>query len=167
MEILDKQLRRKNVIFFGIEEKEKGYENLLSIVLDIINNTMKIPCHKLEIEHVNRKEKKSEKGRPVFVTITTTSRRIEIFKKKKSLEGTNIYLKEYFTSSVLQKLKELQEDLKRERESGKRVALHYDKIVTLKPHESEVHTHTERNIKIKKLFISKSPEEPEKETAKE
>ncbi|CAG5019904.1 unnamed protein product [Parnassius apollo] len=79
----------------------------------------------------------------------------------------NIYLKEYFTPSVLQKWKELQEDLKRERESGKRVALRYDKIVTLKPLESEVHTHTERNRNIKKRFMSKSPEEPEKETAKE
>ncbi|CAK1579776.1 unnamed protein product [Parnassius mnemosyne] len=126
---------------------------------------MEIPCQKWEIEHVNRMGKKSGKVRPVVVTITTTSRRIEILKKKKSLEGTNIYLKEDFPPSVLQKRKELQEDLKRERESGKRVALRYDKIVTLKARVSEVHTPTERNIN--KRFMSKSPEETVNETTKE
>ncbi|CAG4960552.1 unnamed protein product [Parnassius apollo] len=81
-EILDKQLRRKNVTFFEIEEKEKGYDSLLSIVLDIINNTMKIPYHKWEIKHVNRMGKISGKVKPVVIIITTTSRRIEILQKK-------------------------------------------------------------------------------------
>ncbi|XP_045453539.1 uncharacterized protein LOC123662787 [Melitaea cinxia] len=101
IDILDKQLRRKNVIFFGIEEKEKGYESLLSIVLDIINNQMKIPCQKWEIEHANRIGKNTGKIRPVVVTITTTSRKIEILKKKKSLKDANIYLKEDFPPNVL------------------------------------------------------------------
>ncbi|XP_045446920.1 uncharacterized protein LOC123655128 [Melitaea cinxia] len=165
IDILDKQLRRKNVIFFGIEEKEKGYESLLSIVLDIINNQMKIPCQKWEIEHANRIGKNTGKIRPVVVTITTTSRKIEILKKKKSLKDANIYLKEDFPPNVLQKRKELQEDLKRERESGKRVILRYDKIVTLKTRESETRTPTERNKN--KRLMSISPEETFKETGTE
>lgn len=169
IEILDKQLRRKNIIFFGIEEKEMGYESLLSIVLNIINNEMEIPCQKWEIEHVNRMGKNSGKVRPVVVTITTTSRKIELLKKKRSLDGTNIYLKEDFSPSVLQKRRELQEDLKRERESGKKVALRYDKIVTLKTQESEVHTPTERHTErsTNKRYMSTSPEETAKETRKE
>ena len=165
IEILDKQLRKKNVIFFGIEEKEKGYENLLSIVLDIINNIMKISCQKWEIEHVNRMGKISGKVRPVVVTITTTSRKIELLKKKKSLDGTNIYMKEDFSPSVLQKRRELQEDLKREREAGKKVVLRYDKIVTLKTQKSEANIPTEKNTN--KRFMSMSPEETTNETSKD
>lgn len=165
IEILDKQLRRKNIIFFGIEEKEKGYESLLSMVLDIINNMMEIPCQKWEIEHVKRMGKYSGKVRPVVVTVTTTSRKIELLKKKKSLEGTNIYLKEDFPPSVLQKRKELQEEFKREREAGKKVVLRYDKIVTLNSQKSEARTPTERNTN--KRFMSISPEETMNETRKD
>lgn len=163
IDIIDKQLRRKNIIFFGIEEKEKGYESLLSIILDIINNRLEIPCQKWEVEHINRMGKYSGKIRPVVVTITTTSRKIEILKKKKLLDGTDIYLKEDYSPSVLQKRRELQEELKREREAGKRVTLRYDKIVTLKPKNTETketYTPTERNTN--KRFMSRSPEESTK-----
>ncbi|CAH2096743.1 unnamed protein product [Euphydryas editha] len=126
---------------------------------------MEIPCQKWEIEHANRIGKNTGKIRPVVVTITTTSRKIEILKKKKSLDGTNIYLKEDFPPNVLQKRKELQEDLKRERESGKRVILRYDRIVTLKTRECEIRTPTKRNIN--KRLMSISPEEAVKETGTE
>ncbi|XP_063534756.1 uncharacterized protein LOC134744776 [Cydia strobilella] len=160
IDILDKQLRRKNVIFFGVEEKEKGYENLLSIILEILNKNMNISCKQWEIENVIRMGKNTGKIRPVAVTITTMSRRIEILKNKKSLENTRIYLKEDFSPAILQKRKELQETLKKERESGKRVALHYDKIIELKPRSSGPRTPTERNTN--KRILSISPEESEK-----
>lgn len=51
------------------------------------------------------------------------------------LNNTSIYLKEDFPPSVLQK--HLQEDLKRKRESRKRVVLRYDRIVSLKTRELE------------------------------
>lgn len=164
IEALDKQIRKKNVIFFGIEEKEKEYEGLLSIILHTINNRMQVPCQKFEIENVKRIGIKSEKVRPVVVTVTTTSRKIEILKKKKMLSNTNIYLKEDFPPSVLQKRKDLQEELKRERESGKIAVLRYDKIVILKTRESETRTPIEKNTN--KRFLSTSPEDIEKEPTK-
>ncbi|VVC95708.1 unnamed protein product [Leptidea sinapis] len=165
IESLDKQLRRRNVIFFGIEEEEKGYESLLSIVLAIINNNMGVPCQKWEIESVYKMGKNNGKARPVVVTITTASRKIDILKKKKSLINSNMYLKEDFSPSVLQKRKDLQDTLKRERESGKRVVLRYHKIVTLKTLESESRNPTGRNSS--KRFLSTSLEETEKQTTKQ
>lgn len=159
IDFLEKQLRKRNLIFFGVEEKEKGYENLLSLILDIINNKMNIPCHKWEIENVTRIGKYTGKIRPVVITTTTTSRKLDLLKKKKSLDNTGIYVKEDFPPSVLQKRRDLQESLKQERESGKRVALRYDRIVTLKPRESTFRTPTERNPH--KRFMSTSPEETE------
>lgn len=66
-----------------------------------------------------------------------------------------MYLKEDFPPSVLQKRKELQEELERERQAGKRVVLRYDKIVELKKREPQNYTHTERN----KRPMSISPED--------
>ncbi|CAB3241394.1 unnamed protein product [Arctia plantaginis] len=83
----------------------------------------------------------------------------------RSLDGTNIYLKEDFSPSVLQKPKDLQEDLKREQEAGKKVALRYDKIVEIKPQKSEARTPIER--KTNKRLMSKSPEENTNETRNE
>lgn len=124
---------------------------------------MEIPCQKWEIEHINRTGKYSGKTRPVVVTITTTSRKIEILKNKKSLDGTDVYLKEDFSPSELQERRELQEELKREREAGKRVTLRYDKIVILEPKNTETketYTPAERNTN--KRFMSRSPEESTK-----
>lgn len=163
IEFLDRQIRSKNIIFFGIEENEKGYENLLSLVLEVIQSKMEIQCQRWEVENVIRKGKKSEKVRPVVVTLTTVSKKIEILKKKKMLYNTTLYVKEDFTPSVLQKRKDLQEELKREREAGKRVFLRYDKIVTLQGHTRTHHTHGERITN--KRSISKSPEEPIQETS--
>ncbi|KAI5631952.1 hypothetical protein NE865_15333 [Phthorimaea operculella] len=158
IDFLESKLRRRNVIFFGVQEKEKGYENLLTLVLNIINNKMGIPCSKWEIENVSRIGKYIEnKLRPIVVTMTTTGRKLEILKKKKTLEETGIYLKEDFPPNILLKRKELQEELKKERESGKRVALHYDKIVTLKTRGSKRGTPERKNTN--KRHMSLSPDE--------
>ncbi|KOB77536.1 Endonuclease-reverse transcriptase [Operophtera brumata] len=132
IDFLEKQVRKKNVVFFGVDETEQNYEELLEIMLNIINCTMKISCQKWEVETVTRIGKKFYKTRPVVVTISTKSRKIELFRKKKTLENSGIYIKEDYPPNVLQKRKELQDVLKQELNSGKRVALHYDKIVTLK-----------------------------------
>ena len=48
-----------------------------------------------------------DKVRPVVVTITTTSRKQEILKQKKTLKNTGNYIKADNTPDVLQKRKEL------------------------------------------------------------
>ncbi|KAJ8726615.1 hypothetical protein PYW07_001313 [Mythimna separata] len=156
IEYLDKQLRKRNLVFFGVEEKEKSYEDLCFIILDIINNKMEINCTQWEIETVIRVGKKAGKLRPIVVTLTTTGRKIEILKKKKSLENTCMYIKEDYPVNVLQKRKELQETLKLEREAGNLVALRYDKIVTLKK-QPEIHSKS-TGKKTNKRLMSTSPE---------
>lgn len=156
IDFLDRQIRKKNLVFFGVEETERNYEDLLNLILDIINTKMEVLCERWEIETVIRIGKSNGRSRPVVVTISTTSRKLELLRKKKSLENTDIYIKEDYSPAVLQKQKELQEDLKRQRESGKIVALRYDKIVTLDT-QKQIHR-TSIEATSNKRFLSESPE---------
>lgn len=156
IDFIDRQFRKKNLLFFGVEERERHYEDLLNLILDIINTKMEVQCQKWEIETVIRRGKKNGQIRPVVVTITTTSRKIELLRKKKALQSTNIYIKEDYSPAVLQKRKELQEECNREWESGKKVAIHYDKIVTLRPKNVINQASAEKNSN--KRFMSESPE---------
>lgn len=153
IDILEKQVRKKNIVLFGIEETEHGYSGLVNLVLDIVAKNMNIDCHRGEIEEVRRLGRKSDKIRPVIVTFTNVGRKIEILRNKKSLEGSPVYVKEDFSPKVLEKRKQLQGELRREREAGKKVALRYDKIVELKNYEVGT-----GNTRKQKRPLSLSPE---------
>ncbi|CAH2090920.1 unnamed protein product [Euphydryas editha] len=45
-DFLEKKMRKKNIVFFGISESEKNYEELLNNILNIINEKMNIACLK-------------------------------------------------------------------------------------------------------------------------
>lgn len=153
---LDKQMRKKNILFFGMMETEKNYDDLQNSVLSIINNSMKIRCEKWEIEAVARKGKQDDgKIRPVITTFTTMSRKLEIIRNKKCLDNINIYIKEDYSPAVLQRRKELQDELKKEREAGKNVVLRQDRIVTLNNRSPARRVRTEKNSNKRSL-----PESP-------
>lgn len=137
IDLLEKQIRKKNIVLFGVEETERSYSELVTVVYDVIMKIMKIDCHRKEIEEVRRLGRKTDATRPIVVTLTSVGRKIDILKRKKSLEGSLVYVKEDFSPRVLEKRKQLQEELKREREAGKKVALRYDKIVELKSYGVE------------------------------
>ncbi|KAA5655358.1 hypothetical protein F3G64_35045, partial [Pseudomonas aeruginosa] len=55
--------------------------------------------------------------------------KIKIFKQKRALQDTGYYMKEDYPKQVLEKRKQLQEQLKIEREKGNMAFLKYDKLV--------------------------------------
>ncbi|XP_039760344.1 uncharacterized protein LOC120633974 [Pararge aegeria] len=131
IDYLERQARKKNLEFYGVEETEQGYEELQNTLLRCIRNYMKITIEQSEIEFVRRLGKKENKIRPLLVTFTTLGRKIEILKKKGALKGSVVNIKEDFPPNVLLKRKELQEEVEKERKLGRNVVLRYDKIVRL------------------------------------
>lgn len=161
---LEREVRKKNLIFFGVEETEKNYNELQNMILDIINNIMGISCQYWEIESFRRMGRKGNKLRPIAVTFTTVGRKIELLRKRKSLESSDttssIYIKEDFPPKVLSKRKQLQEEIKREREQGKNVILKYDKIITIREKEHK-NRQNKRNLSLSpeaKTYRGNSPE---------
>ncbi|XP_049697773.2 chromosome partition protein Smc-like [Helicoverpa armigera] len=156
IEQLERQLKKKNLIFFGVEETENNYSELRDLVYNIITKTLKLACQREEIDEVKRLGSKTGKTRPIVITVTSVGRKIDILKRKKLLEGSTIYIKEDFPKKVLEKRKQLQEELKREREAGNKVFLRYDKIITLEKNTKR--NPEEDSTRTQKRYLSQSPE---------
>ncbi|CAH2084522.1 unnamed protein product [Euphydryas editha] len=158
IDFLEKQMRKKNIVFFGISESEKNYEELLNNILHIINEKMNIACPKWEIESVFRLGRNKDKIRPVVVTTTTLSRKLQILKNKRTLDNSGLYIKQDYTPAVLIKRRELQDELQRKRMSGEKVTLRYDKIV-------EIKSNKQQNYSREKTSSSKTTDEPRETTS--
>lgn len=158
IELIEKQVKKKNVIFFGIKESEQNHEDLITVIMDITQNVMGISWQKNEIEDIRRIGKKSDKIRPIVLTLTTVRRKFEILKRNKTLERLSSYVKEDYPLSVVQRRKDLQDELKKERELGKKVALRYDKIITLNDnHQKPKYKSNTDGKRQQKRNLSESP----------
>ncbi|KAJ2950507.1 hypothetical protein O0L34_g8751 [Tuta absoluta] len=132
--MLEKEKRKKNLLFFGIEEAERSYTDLEDKILEIINVHMGVICIKSEIDSLYRLGKKKDIStiRPVAVTFTTLGKKILILKNKNKLQNKTFYIKEDFPQKVLEIRKELKIQAEAEKQKGNKVKLQYDKLIILK-----------------------------------
>lgn len=143
----EREKRKKNLIFFGVEETENNYLELEEKMLNIINNKLNIRCDITGIEYVRRLGKKGEKVRPIVVTLLTMGIKINILKNKKRLEKYPYYIKEDFPLEILKKRKELQKELQKAREEGKQGFIKYDKLIILENRaDQQQRTNKKRNL---------------------
>lgn len=126
---LEEKNRRKNLIVYGITEKNDIKQDQIENFCDIIENDLSIKINKNEVENAHRLGKSMEnKDRPLLVSFITKWKREEIFRNKKKLRK-GIYILEDFSKEILEKRKELQQELLREREKGKIAYLKSDKLI--------------------------------------
>lgn len=128
---MEKEARKRNIIFFGVEETEKSYENLENNIINWISSYLNIQLTYSDIQEIRRVGKKEERPRPIIVTFTTLGVKIKIWKQRKTLKDTLFYMKEDYPKYVLEKRKSLQEQLQIEREKGNTAILKYDKLIIL------------------------------------
>lgn len=157
---LERKIRKKNLIFFGIEEDERNYFDLQQNILNILKQKMGLNYNETNIEEVRRLGKKDDgKTRPIVVTLTTLGIKINILKNKKKLDNTPLYIKEDFPREILEERKKLSAQLKEERDKGHKAFLKYDKLIIIpveqgnqQPMESKI------NQNSNKRNLSESPE---------
>lgn len=139
--ILEKNSVQRNVMFFGVEEKEceRSYSDLQENILEIIKNKIKEEIQVFEVQSVRRIGKKGSRPRPISVAFTTLGKKINILKKKKNLEGSNIYITEEFPVNILRKREELKEQQRQEKEKGNIAFIKYDKLI-IKQNDKETNT---------------------------
>ncbi|KOB65575.1 Uncharacterized protein OBRU01_22525 [Operophtera brumata] len=58
LDYLEKEIRKRNVVFFGISDEEKSYFELEEVILKIITEKLLVECDKTEVQHVRRIGKK-------------------------------------------------------------------------------------------------------------
>lgn len=129
LHFLEKQSKQRNIVIFGLAETETSYVNLEQNVLCFINQHFSMGLDRRDIQETRRIGKKGERPRPITVTFTTLGTKIEIFKQRRVLKNTTFYIKEDFPQHVLEKRRELQEQLKIEKEKGNSACIKYDKLI--------------------------------------
>ncbi|XP_047519804.1 SUN domain-containing protein 2-like [Pieris napi] len=155
---LERHSRRKNLVMFGVEESENTYFELENIIVNIINNFFEFQCDKNNIELVRRLGKKGDNIRPVVITFNSMSYKINILKKKSCLENTQYYIKEDYPIEVLNRRKELQVQLQKEKEKGYTAFIRYDKLIVLKG-TFEKENPTKKVLETRKQLQPKAEEE--------
>ncbi|CAH2207797.1 jg21272 [Pararge aegeria aegeria] len=153
---LEKQARQRNLVFFGLHEDENSYSSMETKIIKFVHEYFTIKLDYIDLVAIRRIGKKSDKPRPIVVTFATLGRKISILKNKGTLKGTPYYVKEDYPQSVLQIRKELQEQVKAERENGNTAIIKYDKLVILK-NTNNKQTTTPTNTNNKKRNLSNSP----------
>lgn len=148
---LERHIRRKNLVFFGIEECEKSYHELEEKTINIINTYLQVQCDANMVEAVRRLGKKSEKVRPVVISFTTMGFKIKIWNNRNNLSNTPYYIKEDFPLEVLNKRKELQIQLRKERAAGNTAFIKYDKLIISNTKQTS-------RAQVNKRNLSESPE---------
>ncbi|XP_047532979.1 uncharacterized protein LOC125068047 [Vanessa atalanta] len=149
---LEKQARKNNVVFFGIEETETSYQILENIITNFVKKYFSLDLDHRDIQEVKRIGKKSERPRPIIVTFTTLGTKIKIFKQRRdALKETTYYVTEDYPKEILEKRKELQAQAKIEMEKGNIVKIIYDKLVIQEKNKTTGN---------KKRMLTLSPETP-------
>lgn len=155
VEILSKKIkyledgnRKNNIILHGVKETEDNYEGLYEIIKDKLQ-LMNVQIEKSEINKYHRLGKKQDanKIRPILISFTSHNRKAEIMRNKIKMPP-NTYLTEDFSKETLEMRRNLQQQLKQEREKGNDAFIRNNKIITREKSESEK----------RKREISKSPQ---------
>lgn len=163
LDFLEKELRIRNVVFFGVPDQENTYTELEKEILNIINNDLQINTNSSEIQHVRRIGKKGENPRPINVGFTTYSKKIAILKNKYKLAQTDLYLKEDFPPKILKERKQLQEQLILETEKGNKAFIKYNKLIVRGPSSPFKTPNEEINHKKRTLNSENGPSTSKKD----
>lgn len=155
LDFLEKEKRKRNLLVFGVEEKEDETMRDLEETIMEIARIIKSDLRLVEVDYISRmgKKKNDGKNRPVILSLTTLRRKIEMIANKKYLKDTNYYLKEHYTKEIVEKRKVLNKEVMKLREEGKYAVVKFDKLVV-----KENYQQSGRSSKKRPAVDSISPE---------
>ncbi|KAJ2937613.1 hypothetical protein O0L34_g12955 [Tuta absoluta] len=128
VDFMEREKRKCNLLFFGLEENGKSEVELVDYIKETILETG-THIDSQEIQNVSRIGRYApNKNRPIAVSFTTLWKK-HIIQRNKSNLPQGIYIKEDYSKEVLEKRKNLQLQLAEERKKGNRAYIRYDKLV--------------------------------------
>ena len=132
IQFMEKQARQRNIVFFGIKENESSYVDLENNLIKIIKDHLSINLENRDLEAIKRVGRKGDKPRPLVATFSTLGIKINICKQKRLLKNTSYYIDDDYPKHILEKRKELKNQIIQERQKGNRAVIKYDKLVIYK-----------------------------------
>lgn len=128
LNMVEKEKRKNNLIFFGTQELDKTETELVDYIKELIVDTG-VHLDSQEINSVQRIGRwTGKKNRPVVVSFSSIWKKHLIMKNKTNLPQ-GIYIKEDFPKEVLEKRRQLQVQVEEERKKGNIAFIKYDKLV--------------------------------------
>lgn len=131
IEALEREARRRNLVFKGIDEDEKEEPKVTKekVIKTVERLGIKIEPE-ADIDETRRLGRPIiGKTRPILLKLTTGDKKIEILKNSKALKGTNIWIDEDYTKETQQERQQLITPLKEARRKGHRAYLRHNKLV--------------------------------------
>lgn len=112
-----------------LRKKHGKTETLEKIVLNILQNQMKVDIKLEEVDRARRVGKQiTGKDRMIIVSFTTIRRKLDVLAHRQELRGTSIRLQEDFPKEVVETRKLLYTKMKSLRQQGRKAVLRYDKL---------------------------------------
>lgn len=122
IERLENQVKKRNLILYGIPEEESSASDLESTIISLLKNKLKIEISSTDIEEVFRLGKKgiaSSKIRPVLLSLSSKKIKSTIMKQRKLFTGTTIIVSEDLTKTErLKRIENYKQNKKRGRQSS-------------------------------------------------
>lgn len=147
---LEKDKRKNNLIFFGIEGNGKREAELVDYIKETIEEAgTHLDSH--EIKNIYRIGAQTSKNRPVVVTLSTVWKKHQILKAKSNLPA-GIYVKEDFPKEVLEARKQIQPIVEAEWKKGNIAFLRGGQLVIKK------HTNNQREKRKRNQSVSPNSE---------
>lgn len=127
---LEREIRKKNLIIKGIEEKENENENEAHDKVTSIIQKIGVNINPDDIDIAKRIGKyNKQKKRPVLIKLTKESTKLEILKNAKTLKGTDIWINEDYSKEVQEERKRLIPKMREARDKGYKAQIKYNKLI--------------------------------------
>lgn len=128
LKTLEKNQKKRNLVFFGLDEEDKNEGELIDLVKELVQGAG-TQLDRQEISNIFRIGLPAKnKKRPLVVTITTNWKKRLILRNKSQLPK-GIYIKEDYSKEELELRKLLQPQVEEERSKGNIAFLKRDKLI--------------------------------------
>lgn len=125
LNLIDTQMRRNNLIVFGLSKEETDSKGCMKVVSELLNGKMGV--RDVEIEHAHRLGKGTNS--PVLIKCRRSEDKKNILKAKLKLKGTKVYIDEDYSQNTREVRRILIGKMKEMKEQGKEVKLKHDHLV--------------------------------------
>lgn len=129
LDYLDKEIKKRNLIIYGLIDNEVSHQNLEEKIMHLFNEILNVATKCEELDFIRRIGKREVPNRPILVGLTTLRKKILLLKQTTKLSKTGISIAEDFTKETLEKRKMLLPVMLNLRKDNNHAILRQDKII--------------------------------------
>ncbi|KAI5742899.1 hypothetical protein M8J77_012404 [Diaphorina citri] len=132
MKHMDRDGRKRNIIIYGVVEKDnESFRDLQNIVTWILNEKLESDIRREEIDDYFRLGRRTngQKPRPIIIKLLSYWRKREIMSNSSKLKGTNLFIANDLSFEDGEEMKKLRKEMKELRNQGHQVTIKGNKLI--------------------------------------